>query len=65
MSKNHDCGSCLHFQKWKNDKFGGGLCDLLDARAKTDKGRNCDKFKRIKFHRNIVSTFNKQNVQEI
>lgn len=52
MNKNHDCGSCVNFQKWKNDKLSSGLCELYDARADTDRGRKCKDFKRIKFHRN-------------
>lgn len=46
-----DCGSCKHFVKWKNNKIGGGVCVLLDMRTKTDYGHRCEKYKRIKFHR--------------
>ena len=54
-NKNKDCGSCKHFQKWKHDKFGGGLCELKDARTTTDSGRNCLVFKRFKFDKNSFS----------
>lgn len=48
------CGACKYFQKWKKDKFGGGLCELKDARTKTDHGHKCEEFKRVKFHRTII-----------
>ena len=46
-----NCGSCTFFGKWKNDSIGGGLCDLHDARTKTDYGRNCKDWKGIKYKR--------------
>ena len=48
------CGGCKHFQKWKNDNFGGGICLAKDARTKSDYGHGCKKFKRIKFHRSLT-----------
>jgi len=39
------CGGCREFIKWKNDRYGGGLCELKDARTKSDNPA-CDKFKR-------------------
>jgi hypothetical protein len=48
----NSCGACKHFQKWNNDRFGGGLCELKDARTKTDSVQ-CKQFKRVKFHRSI------------
>jgi cytochrome c2 len=52
MSKS--CGACKHFQKWRRDKFGGGLCELKDLRTKTDRGHDCKEFKRIKLHRSLL-----------
>lgn len=46
-----DCGSCVYFFKWRNDKFGGGLCDFLDARTKTDHGSSCPHWKGKKYKR--------------
>jgi len=37
--------------KWKNDRYGGGVCTLKDARTKTDFGRRCHEFKRIPYKR--------------
>ena len=42
------CGNCTYFVNWKNDK--GGLCEKLDQRTTPD-GRNCDKWKGIKYKR--------------
>ena len=47
MSK---CSGCTWFQKLKNDQFGGGLCDLLDRRTKSDCG--CELWQGIKYDRN-------------
>lgn len=47
-----DCGSCRFFFKWPNDKYGGGLCDYLDARTKSDNGHKCMFHKRKKYVRN-------------
>lgn len=52
---NKSCGGCQHFQKWKNYRFGGGLCNLHDCRARSDSSA-CQQWKHLKFHRNIVST---------
>ncbi len=46
-----DCGGCQHFQKWKNDKYGGGICFLKDARTKTDHGHKCKTWKSIPYVR--------------
>ena len=46
-----NCGSCAYFLKWKNDKFGGGLCDFFDARTKSDCGHKCDQWKGIKYNK--------------
>lgn len=45
------CGGCQYFIKWKKDKFGGGLCDLLDARTKSDHGHGCKNWKAIPYKR--------------
>jgi hypothetical protein len=47
-----DCGGCQHFLKWKNDRYGGGLCELKDARTKTDYGHRCKTWKAIPYHKN-------------
>ena len=44
-----NCGSCCNFMKWKNDKFGGGLCDFFDDRTKSDRGHGCDKWRGVKY----------------
>lgn len=49
--KTKNCGSCNGFLKWKNDKFGGGLCETLDARTKSDHGHNCELWKAKKYER--------------
>ena len=49
-----DCGNCEYFIKWTNDKYGGGLCDALDARTKSDCGHKCMHFKRRKYNRHIA-----------
>lgn len=46
-----DCGGCQNFQKWKNDKYGGGICQLHDSRTKTDYGHKCKDFKAIPYDR--------------
>lgn len=46
------CGGCQHFNKWKNDSIGGGLCRLHDYRTTTDSGRSCNDHKRIPYTRN-------------
>ena len=45
------CGSCTYFFKWKNDSIGGGLCEKLDARTKSDYGHDCKHWKGIKYKR--------------
>ena len=50
--KSKNCGSCMYFFKWKNDKIGGGLCNLRDGRTKCDYGRGCMDWKGIKYKRN-------------
>lgn len=47
----HDCGSCQYFLKLKNDRFSGGLCDYLDRRTDTDRGRGCKFWKGIPYDR--------------
>ncbi len=49
--KTKNCGSCRNFTKWTNDKFGGGLCEFLDARTKTDHGHDCEDWKAKKYER--------------
>jgi hypothetical protein len=49
-----DCGGCKHFQKWKNDKYGGGVCLLYDIRTKTDNGQECKYFNAIPYNRKIT-----------
>lgn len=46
-----DCGGCIHFIKWKFDRFGGGLCEIKDARTKTDHGRRCKEHTPPKYDR--------------
>ena len=46
-----DCGSCINFVKWTNDKWGGGLCECFDVRTKTDHGRGCESWKAIPYSR--------------
>ena len=36
------CGGCFHFTKWKNDKYGCGLCELHDYRVQTSKSACSD-----------------------
>lgn len=48
------CGGCKHFLKIKNLAGNSGLCVLFDRRTDTDRGHNCQQFKRVKFHRAIV-----------
>jgi len=45
------CGGCTWFNKWTNDSIGGGLCDLKDARTKSDYGGNCKDWTGIKYKR--------------
>lgn len=42
-----DCGSCAYFTKLRD----GGLCEKLDARTATDRGRKCKDHKSRKFDR--------------
>jgi len=51
-TKVKSCGGCIYFGKWKNDKYGGGLCDALDARTTSDGGRNCRFWKAIPYKPN-------------
>ncbi len=44
----NSCGSCKHFQKGKTYS----LCDILDAKTSAD-GKECNLYKRIKFHRKV------------
>lgn len=46
-----DCGKCCHFTKWKFDRFGGGLCEIKDARTKSDGGHKCTVFSAMKYDR--------------
>jgi hypothetical protein len=43
------CGSCINFIKWKADKYGGGLCEFLDARTRTGHKGNCKYWKAIPY----------------
>lgn len=39
------CGSCMYFIKWKKDKYGGGLCEALDARTNAQySAKKCKEF---------------------
>ncbi len=49
IMKTKNCGSCAGFFKWKNN--GGGLCEVLDARTKSDNGHNCELWKAKKYER--------------
>ncbi len=49
--KTKNCGGCSGFVKWKNDKFGGGICEEFDARTKADGGHNCERWKAKKYER--------------
>jgi len=49
--KTKNCGNCVSFGKWKNDKFGGGICEELDARTKSDHGHKCRLWKAMKYER--------------
>ena len=49
--KDKSCGNCRFFGKFKNDIIGGGLCDLLDCRTKTDSRPDCKYWKGIKYKR--------------
>jgi len=49
--RNMDCGGCQNFLKWKNDKYGGGLCEIKDARTKSDYGHKCKLWKGIPYNR--------------
>ena len=49
--KTKNCGNCCGFHKWRNDKFGGGLCETLDARTKSDHGHKCPHWKALKYQR--------------
>jgi hypothetical protein len=49
--KTKNCGSCINFFKLRNDKFGGGLCEALDARTKSDHGHNCKDWSAKKYIR--------------
>ncbi len=49
--KTKNCGSCYAFTKWRNDKFGGGLCEELDTRTKSDGGHKCEHWKAKKYER--------------
>ena len=51
MRKRKECGNCLHFIKWKNDRIGGGLCVEMDMRTKTSYGIGCRKYKGIRYKR--------------
>ncbi len=46
------CGGCQNYLKWKNDLYGGGLCQLYDLRTSSDCGHKCKGFKRIPYNRN-------------
>lgn len=48
---NKSCGACRFFIKWRNDKTGGGLCEKIDARTKTDLRSECKYFKRKRYLR--------------
>lgn len=51
IKRNKKCGSCIEFTKWKNDKWGGGLCETLDARTTSGSGGSCKFYKHIKYHK--------------
>lgn len=57
----NNCGNCVYFIKWKNDKRGGGLCDYLDVRTKTDHGRGCSDHKGKRYRRKRIKTFDIEN----
>lgn len=48
-----NCGNCAYFVKLKSRRFsgGGGLCEALDARTKTDHGRNCKEWLALRYKR--------------
>jgi len=45
------CGNCEYFLKWKNDPFGGGLCEFTDARTDADAKVDCRHWKGIRYKR--------------
>ena len=49
--KTKNCGNCVWFTKWRNDKFGGGLCETQDRRTKSDRGHKCPYWKALKYQR--------------
>ena len=46
-----ECGSCDNWIKWKNDKWGRGLCTLLDVAGKAEHGKNCPCWQGKKYKR--------------
>lgn len=36
-----ECGSCQQWVKWKNDRWGRGLCSLLDYATTAQMGKGC------------------------
>jgi hypothetical protein len=46
-----NCESCIWFLKLKNDKFGGGLCNLLDGRTTTSAKFRCEHFQGKKYNK--------------
>ena len=46
-----ECGSCRHWVKIKNERFGRGLCTLLDVMSKAQQGKKCKHWKGIKYKR--------------
>lgn len=42
------CGGCANFLKWKQDKWGGGLCEFLDARTNAQhNAKDCKYFSKF------------------
>lgn len=46
-----ECGSCSNWTKWRHDKWGRGLCDLLDVAGKAEHGKNCPYWQGKKYKR--------------
>lgn len=54
-----ECGSCEHWVKWKHDKLGRGLCNLLDLAGPAQYGKNCSFWKGKSYKReNTPAWFN-------
>lgn len=48
------CGNCYYFIKLKHDPFSSGLCNKFDCRVNIDSGKDCEKWKGIKYSKNLV-----------